>query len=337
MTFAPSRLTVRSFLLIMVLMLTRTRVLPLAAAALVGLAACSAPGGTAPAETPRVVAAFYPLEWVATEVMGSHGSVGTLTDPGMEAHDLELSAQQVASLATADLVIHLSDFQPAVDEAVAQSSATAVIDAADVVDLLPVAEEHSHEEHADEDHSDDEGADEHDHGDLDPHFWQDPTRMSVLLEAVRDELVELDPDNADDYRANAETAIGELAELDEEYSSALAECVRREFITTHAAFGYLAARYELTEIGVSGVNPDDEPSPARIAEIHDEATAHGITTIFFETLTSDAVAASIAGDLDLETAILDPLEGVTEQSPGTDYPSIMRANLSALAQANECS
>ena len=313
-------------------MLHMSRLLTLSAAAVLGLVGC----GSSPASdqaTPHVVAAFYPLEWAASSVIGEHGSVTTLTTPGAEAHDLELTPQQIASLADADLVVYLEGFQPAVDDAIEQSGAANVLNVADVIELLPVADEHAHDGEAEE-HTADDG---HDHGNLDPHFWQDPTRMSALVQELSSRLADVDPENVSDYTGHAADTATLLADLDAELASGLQECVRREFITTHAAFHYLAVRYDLTEIGVSGVNPDADPSPARIAEIHQEAEAHGITTIFFETLTSDAVAASIAGDLGLATAVLDPLEGVTDQSPGTDYPSIMRANLSALAAANDCS
>ena len=311
------------------------RFLAVGAAATLGLTACSAPGATDDQASPHVVAAFYPLEWAASSVLGDHGSISTLTTPGAEAHDLELTPRQLASLADADLVVYLEGFQPAVDDAIEQSGATNVVNVADVIELLPVADEHAHDGEAEtEEHTADDG---HDHGDLDPHFWQDPTRMSTLVQELSTRLADADPENEADYTGRAAATATLLADLDAELSSGFQECARHEFITTHAAFHYLARRYDLTEIGISGVNPDADPSPARIAEIHEEAEAHGITTIFFETLTSDAVAASIAGDLGLATAVLDPLEGVTDQSPGTDYPSIMRANLSALSTANDCS
>lgn len=310
---------------------SKLRLAALAAGLAMAATACSPTTG-APQAIPHVVAAFYPLEWASSAVLDDRGSVTTLTMPGTEAHDTELSPQQIASLADADLVIYLGGFQPAVDEAIEQSGAPTVLDVAELVDLLPVAEEHDHDEAAAE-HTADDG---HDHGDLDPHFWLDPSRMAALVSGIGDRLAEIDPDNADAYAANAAAGASSLMDLDAELASGLQECERREFITTHSAFHYLATRYELVEIGISGVNPDAEPSPARIREIQDEAVAHGVSTIFFETLTSDAVASSIAGDLGLATAVLDPLEGVTDNSPGTDYPSIMRANLTALAAANDC-
>lgn len=347
-------LTNRRDVLIMILMLKRL-LLPLSAVLL--LSACGgAPDGGSPADSPsgapatgsaKVVAAFYPLEWASSQMLGDAGTVDTLTAPRVEPHDLELSPRQIASLADADLVVYLKGFQPAVDSAIEQSGAKNVLDVSGVVDLLPPPEGHSHDEEGDDhdeaDHDEEEGHDEdgheeegHDHGDVDPHFWQDPQRMAAVVTALEDKLGAVVPDAASSLTANADAVVAELTKLDGEFTSGLASCERAEFITTHEAFNYLALRYGLTEIGISGINPDAEPSPARIAEIHEEAKAHGVTTIFFETLTSPAVAEAIAGDLGLKTAVLDPLEGVTENSPGTDYPSIMRANLEALRAANGC-
>jgi zinc transport system substrate-binding protein len=128
----------------------------------------------------------------------------------------------------------------------------------------------------------------------------------------------------------------DLTALGDEYRAALGNCVRTEFITTHAAFGYLAKRYGLTQTGISGLSPDAEPSPARIAAVQAEARGHGVTTIFYETLVSPDVATSIAEDIGLRTDVLDPVEGITPESRGTDYLAVMRSNLTALTAANGC-
>lgn len=318
-----------------------------AAVAACTLAACgsAAPSNTdassgAAGKAPNVVVAFYPLQWASDQVLGSVGTASTLTAPGVEPHDLELTPRQVASLTDADLVVYLADFQPSVDKAIEQSGAKNVLNVADVVDLQKPAEEHGHDDHADEadhDHADEHADEEgHDHGDFDPHFWHDPQRMEAVVKAISDKLSSIDSADAAAFAANADGATAELKKLDGEFSVGLKECAIDDFITTHTAFNYLASRYNVTEIGISGVNPNDEPSPARIAEIQEEAKAHNVNTIFFETLTSPTIAKSIAGDLGLKTAVLDPLEGVTQDSPGTDYPSIMRANLEALRTANGC-
>jgi zinc transport system substrate-binding protein len=284
-------------------------------------------GGSTESRALSIVTAAYPFQFVAERVVAENGSVGNLTAPGAEPHDLELTPRQVGSIVRADLVIYLKGFQPAVDEAVLQSGGNNVLDTTTVVPLEDFggrADEHTAHEH-------DEGS-----GGLDPHVWLDPTRLAVIAGAVAERLAATDPEHAPDYRTNARRLEAQLTDLDRRFTSGLASCERTEFVTTHAAFGYLAERYGLTEVAVSGLSPDAEASPGRIAEVQQEASAHGITTIFFETLTSPAVAQAIAGDLGLRTDILDPIEGITADSRGNDYPSVMTANLAALRKANAC-
>jgi zinc transport system substrate-binding protein len=154
---------------------------------------------------------------------------------------------------------------------------------------------------------------------------------------VAKRLATIDPDHAAEYARNAATLGKQLRTLDRSFRAGLAHCARREFITTHAAFGYLAQRYHLTQIPISGISPDAEPSPIRIAAVQRLAVAHGLTTIFSETLVSPAIAQAIAGDLGLVTDVLDPIEGITDQSRGDDYLSVMSANLAALRKAGGCS
>jgi zinc transport system substrate-binding protein len=241
-------------------------------------------------------------------------------------------------------VIYEKTFQAAVDDAVAQSGQDNALDTTTVVPLQDLGTEHSHEHdgevHAeDEEHAEGEEHEGEEHAEesgLDPHVWLDPTNMVTIGTAIAEKLAALDPDRAGDYTANAEALATELTTLDQEFAAGLQNCERTEFITSHEAFGYLAKRYKLTQIGISGLSPDAEPSPARIAEVQEEAKEHGITTIFYETLVSPDVAKSIAGDLGLKTDVLDPVEGITPDSRGTDYLAVMRANLTALKAANGC-
>lgn len=275
----------------------------------------------------NVVVAFYPFQFVAERVGGSRTRVQNLTEPGSEPHDVELTAKQVASLSEADLVIFEETFQPAVDQAVEQSGQQNTLDTATVVPLQPVAaEEHADEEHAESD----------EHAGLDPHVWLDPHNLVAITTAVADRLGAVDPDHRATYAANADALIGDLNNLDAAFRDGLASCQRSEFITSHDAFGYLARRYRLTQIAIAGLSPDAEPSPARIAEVQREAKEHGVTTIFYETLVSPAVAEAIAGDLGLKVDVLDPVEGLNEQSKGNSYLSVMEANLKALTAANGC-
>jgi zinc transport system substrate-binding protein len=239
----------------------------------------------------------------------------------------QLNIGQVADIAGADLVIYEQSFQPAVDAAVEQEGGDDVLDTATVVPLQPLDEGQHHPE------SEEDG---HGHGELDPHVWLDPRNLASIAGEVTARLAEADPAHRTDFEANLAALTADLTNLDHDFTLGLEACARREFITGHAAFGYLARHYRLEQIAIGGLSPEAEPSPARIAEVHDQAREHQITTIFYETLVSPAVAESIAGDLGLRTDVLDPIEGITGQSRGSDYVAVMRSNLAALQRANEC-
>lgn len=335
------------------------------AAAAVALTGCGNAGGDGGGEggaEVTVVTGVYPLQWLAEQVGGDRVAVSNLTEPGTEPHDLELTGRQTGEVADADVVFYVNGLQPAVDDAVAEVAAEGTpLDAADLVDLRPNdpgGDEHSdehgedgHEEdaHADEGHEDEHGDehaeedaghsedDGHGHGELDPHMWLDTDRMADTADGLADRLAEADPDGADAYRANAEEVRGELEEIGSEYDDGLAQCDSRELVVNHSAFGYLADAHDLEQIGISGLDPETEPSPARIAEVADLVKEHEVTTVFTETLVSPAVAETIADEAGAETAVLDPIEGITDDSPGDDYPSVMRANLETLRSGLGCS
>ena len=300
-------------------------------AALLTLSAVAACGdsaaGTAPDGKPAVVTAFYPLQFLSERIGGDQVSVSTLTKPGAEPHDVELNPQQVGQISDAALVVYLSGFQPAVDKAVEQEAKDRAFDAGTAVDLLPIA---PHDEQSDvpgEEHEEAAGG-------KDPHVWLDPVRFATITDRLGERLATVDPAHAADHRARAATVHTELNALNEEFATGLKTCARREIVTSHTAFNYLAQRYGLTEVGITGISPEAEPSPQRLAEVAAEARSTGATTIFFETLVSPKVAETIAREVGAKTAVLDPLEGLT--APGSDYFSVMRANLAALTKALGC-
>jgi zinc transport system substrate-binding protein len=307
-----------------------------AAGALALLATAAACGGGADADTggrPSVVAAFYPLQFVAERVGGDRVAVSTLAKPGAEPHDLELNPRQVGEVSDARLVVYLSGFQPAVDDAVGEVGGDRAFDVTTAVPLLDASDAgHSHEEGADE--GAEEGHEE-EAGGTDPHVWLDPVRLATIAEKVAERLAAADPDGATTYAANAAALRSQLEGLDRELADGLRTCQRREIVTSHAAFGYLADRYDLEQIGLSGLTPEEEPSPQRLARVAAEAREHGATTIFFETLVSPKVAETIAQEVGAQTAVLDPVEGLQPGATG-DYLSVMRANLAALRTALGC-
>ena len=287
------------------------------------LGGCAAVTGDDSEDGREAVASFYPLAWVTEQVAGDDWEVSNLTAPGGEPHDLELSIDATATLAGSDLVVYLRGFQPAVDDAVDTTAEGQTLDAGEVVDLQELAEHTGEDGHS------------HEEGSLDPHFWQDPARMALLADAVAEQLGRLDRARADDYRANAEELRAELARLDRDYTEGLAGCERDAVVVSHDAFGYLA-RYGLHLEPIAGLTPDAEPTPAALAELGGLIRDEGITTVFSERLASPAMAETLASDLDIDTAVLDPVEGLTDQTADEDYVSLMRANLAALQEANGC-
>ncbi|MGW3359672.1 metal ABC transporter substrate-binding protein [Streptomyces bungoensis] len=310
----------------------RRRLIPVAVAAVAALglgtlSACSSDavaGGTGRFD---VVASFYPMAFLAERIGGGHVHVTTLTSPGQEPHDLEISPKQIALLEESDAVLYLKNLQPSVDAAVAQSPVRTKIDAASLTTL----EEHGTEVggHAaahDTSHGEEPGAE-------DPHIWLDPVRYAQVAEGVGKAFEKADPGHAADYRRNTAALVKRLDELNTRFEKGLAHTRTRVFLTTHAAFGYLAERYGLTEEAISGLDPESEPSAARVRELETMARADRVGTVFYETLVSDRTARTIAGDAGLRTDVLDPIEGITDRSRGRDYLTVQEANLAALRKA----
>ncbi|MEU8796827.1 metal ABC transporter substrate-binding protein [Spirillospora sp. NPDC048819] len=309
----------------------RPGALPATALALAGLAAaltgCADPDAGVPPGKTVVIASFYPVAWLAGEVGGDDVFVRTLTQPGAEPHDLELTARQVANVVDADFAVYVGGVQPAVDEAVRRHAEGKSLDAASVVKTLPPPDE-----------TDDEEAHDgvrHEEADYDPHIWLDPSRMAAVATALGDRLAAADPAHASGHRERARSTAAALTALDRAFRGGLRTCERREIITAHAAFGYLADRYGLRQIAVAGVDPAAEPSPRRMADLTRRVSSTGATTVFTETLVSPKVAEALAREAGVRTAVLDPIEGIEDGSPD-DYMTIMQRNLRTLRPALEC-
>ncbi|GAB3860365.1 metal ABC transporter substrate-binding protein [Micromonospora andamanensis] len=316
--------------------------------ALTGVTACSNNDSPAGADPQRVdvVAGFYPLQFLAERIGGDAVAVTNLARPGAEPHDLELNPGQVGQISEAELVLFLHGFQPAVDEAVEQQAGDRAFDVATVEPLLDATaggHDHGHEGeedghgHEDEEHAEEEKhAEEASDGAKDPHVWLDPTRLATIGDKLAERLGAVDPDRAGEYTQRAAALRTELEQLDTEFAEGLKTCQRREIVVSHTAFGYLTQKYQLEQIGISGLTPEDEPSPQRLAAVAEEAREHQATTIFFETLVSPKVAETIAREVGAQTAVLDPIEGLSAEGGG-DYLSVMRTNLQTLRTALSCS
>jgi zinc transport system substrate-binding protein len=247
----------------------------------------------------NVVAAFYPVAFAAQQIGGPGLHVGNLTPPGAEPHDIELTPKQVAEVERARLVLYLGrGFQPAVSKAVAERSG----DSVDLLAGLPVR-------------------------DNDPHVWLDPVLFERVARRIGTALLK-----------PADPFVAKLRALDRDYREGLRDCKRHEIVTSHAAWGYLAARYDLKQVAITGLTPEAEPTPQQVKHVVDVVRRTHATTVFFETLVSPRLAETVAREVGAHTAVLDPLEGLTpeEQKKGENYFTVMRRNLDALRKALAC-
>lgn len=328
--------------------ITIRRALSAVAAAALGLSltACSAlsPDSSSSADSRTaggsagalpVAVSFYPIQYLTEAIGGDHVSVTSLTPADQEPHDYDLSGKEVTStLEGTSLVAYVEGFQPSLDKAVTQVNGPTVVDLSSKVDLKHHEGMEDEEEHADE--SADEGAHkeaDHDADSLDPHFWLDPVRMKSAATAIEEALATADPDHAEDYKTNLETLTSTLDGLDSSYQGGFSQCERKTFITSHAAFGYLADRYGLTQTSISGIDPEQEPSAADIAAAKKAVEDTGSTTIFTEELVSPETAEAVASETGATTAVLSPIESAPEDA---DYAGAMSANLDALRTALAC-
>lgn len=256
-------------------------------------------GGSDAGSGRHVVAAFYPLAYAAARIApGAH--VENLTPAGAEPHDLELSARDAEAVEDADLVLYLgSGFMPALEDAAAKRD-----NAVDVLAGLRLRAG-------------------------DPHVWLDPMRYATIARSIADALGAPHGENE---------LVAQLEALDAQFRDGLARCERRQVVTSHAAFGYLAAAYDLEQVPLTGASPEAETSARAIEALVDEVREAGATTVFFEKLVSPRLAQTVAREAEAKTAVLDPLEGLTEDEleEGADYFSVMRDNLASLREALEC-
>jgi zinc transport system substrate-binding protein len=312
----------------------KNRIAILIAASLI-LAACSSTQETAtPQETTEVatekiqiVAGFYPLAYAAEGITGDLAEVVSLAGPGVEPHDLELTPGDVAKINVADLVVYIPEFIPALDAVVKTLDQSKVITATQGITLIS-GDSHSHE--AEESHSEEEG--HSDESATDPHIWLNPNNMVLIGNSIAKALNALTSDSAiDENRSNFENALTTLAS---DYTAKLANCSIKALVVSHEAFGYIANAYGFEQVGISGLSPEAEPSPARLAEVAKIAKAENATTIYYESLVDPKVAKTLADELKITAEMLDPLESPPASG---DYLSVMQQNLDTLVKGQVCS
>ena len=310
-------------------MLNRLKLTGILSAAALVLVGCGTSGSDESAVSEdgiKVVTTFYPMYDFAKNVVGDNGEVSVLLDAGQESHGYEPTPQDIAAIADADVFVYNSDemetWVPSVLESI-ESSDVIVVEAAEDIALFEL------EEAAEEEHSDEEGEDAHN---VDPHVWLDPVYAQEEVAAILAGVLEADEANKESYQANAAAFNEKLAELDAAYQTAFETAENRTFVVQHAAFGYIARRYELTEVAVSDVSSDAEPNPAKLAELQQFMIDNQITTVYYSDSASSKTAETLAEEAGATLEVLSPLEGITDedQEAGKDYLSVMEENLTAL-------
>lgn len=270
------------------------------------------------AGTVHVVASFYPLGEFARNIGNDLVQVTVMVPAGVEPHDFEPTPQDVVTIQTSDMFIYNGAGFEAWAERLLDDidhTRTVVVNGSVGISLLTA-----------------------DGKAYDPHIWLDPVRAIQMVDHIAEGFVQADPEHAELYRQQAKKYMQKLTDLDRDFQEGLSQCEQRDVIVAHDAFGYLADRYNLNIISLSGLSPDDEPSPQKMADIVQFAKDHNVRYIFFESLVSPRLSETIAQEVGVETLVLHPLEGATKEdiNAGKDYISLQEENLLNLKKALRC-
>ncbi|MBF0457356.1 MAG: zinc ABC transporter substrate-binding protein [Nitrospirae bacterium] len=269
----------------------------------------------------KVAASFYPLAHFAKQVGGSLADVATIVPAGVEPHEFDPAPKDIRHIYASRVFIFNGAGFDLWAEKIApdlEKNGIITVNATTGIALQSIASSIS--------------------GQRDPHAWVDPLLAVKEVEVIRDAFIKADPENEQNYRTNAEAYISKLGALDETFRDGLKSCMTRKIVVTHGAFAYLARRYNLEALVLSGLSPSDEPSPRRLGQLVKAARAEGIKYIFFESLVSPKIARTVAREIGAATLVLNPLEGLTptDIEAGRDYISIMEDNLKNLRIALSC-
>lgn len=298
----------------------------------------------------QVVTTVYPVYDVVKKVAGDRADVTLLVPPGAEPHDWEPTASDLKKIGQAKVFFYNGAGLEPTDQILKKEITrdATVVELSQGLDLLKLQDDDDHDhdhdhdaDHHDADHHDEdhhaEGHHHHHHGGVDPHVWLDPQNVMKEAAVVADALAKADPAHADAYRANAKKYQDELAALDKDMDAALSSLANKNLVVSHEAFGYLAARYGLTQIGIMGVDADAEPTPDRMAQLVEFIREHDVRTIYSEELVNPRLADAIAAETGAVVRVLNPIEGLTaaQEKAGYDYIKLQRENLTTLTAGQQ--
>ncbi len=283
----------------------------------------------------NVVTSFYPLYYMASEIGGEEVNVMNLIPTGVEPHDWTPKSLDLQNASKAQLLLYqgagfegwIDDFKKGLDA----NSQVKMVEASQGINLIQTEEsEEEHDHAAEEEHDHD-----HDHGGLDPHTWVSPKSALIMAKNVKQALSEADPAHEKLYEERYQVLHKKLEELDQKYTDQLANVTHREIVVSHQAFGYLARDYQLTQHSIMGLSPEAEPTAQEIVKLSKLVKEKGLKYIFFEELVTDQLASTLASEAGVETLVLNPLEGLTQEQEqaGDTYISLMERNLENLVKA----
>ena len=264
-----------------------------------------------------VLTTFYPIYDFTKNIIGDEGEVKLMIPSGTEPHDFEPSAKDIAAIEDADIFVYHNENMESWAEKLENrlgKNGVNIIKGTQGMELMPgiVGGEHTHK--------------------FDPHTWNSPKMAIKEVESITKQLEGKYPKKAKIFEKNSQKYINNLRKLDNEFSEVLNNANIKEFVTQHAAFGYLARDYGLKQIPIAGLNPDQEPSASRLAELKKYVVDNKVKYIYFEEVNSDKFAKTLANEAGVQTAILNPLESLTQKQidRGENYISIMKNNLISL-------
>ena len=262
------------------------------------------------------------MYYFTQKVAGNLANVDLLIKNGAEPHDWEPSSKDMAKIQEADMFIYNSSYFETWTEKVLKSidqSNLEIVEASKGIELMDA----------------DSAKEGNDQSSKDPHVWLSPVLAGQEVDYIAQALEQKDPKNKEQYEKNAAAFKSQLADLDLLYKETIGKAKKKEFVTQHAAFGYLAKQYGLTQIPIAGLSPDVEPTFGKLEELAKLTKEKNIKVIYFEEHTSSKVAQTLANEINAKTEVLNPLEGLTqdEQEKGLDYIDVMKKNLESLKKS----
>lgn len=267
----------------------------------------------------QVQTSFYPLYFFTSEIGGDRVDVINLTPSGAEPHDYEPTAKEIAAIIDSQiLIINGQGLEIWYDKIKDQLTGTKVVATAEG---LTTQERETNDQKV-----------------ADPHVWLSPRLAKKQVQKIADALIAVDPAYQTFYEDNKNRLIRRLDQLIISYKNGLANCRRRDIITSHTAFNHLADEFDLNQFPISGISPDEEPSPQQLATVADFARQNNVKYIFFESLVSPKLSQTIASEIGAQTLVLNPIEGLSKEEfkQGKNYFTIMEDNLRNLRLALQC-